>query len=285
MSASTQMILKGSLIVLCTLSIISSLYKPKAEDYTKNYGHPWEEYDASYFLKFQSVDDIIDSADAHFRLGDRNSLGYYDYIADIVRKRFYHGYSYYNMADNPLVFLAGKYWSNLSAVVIADDVMKHPMAACSQQAIVLMEVFRRNGTPFRKVTFNHHFTVEARIENDWRYFDTDMEPKFQGPRKSLRELLAVHQFDTVYKYAVTNVTEFRKDLGTARFGRINERPASRATFLHRLGSFFVSKYFLFSALMLMILSTVRISLRSWFRKPLDDIFSPVGLNVAKNQNE
>ncbi|HET9826236.1 MAG TPA: hypothetical protein VFP87_12940 [Chitinophagaceae bacterium] len=285
MSSATQMILKGSLIALCTISIISSLCKPEVEDYTRNHGHAWEQYDPSYFFKFQNINDIIDSANAQFKLGDRNSLKYYDYIADIVRKRFYHGYSSYSMADNPLIFLAGKYWSNLSAIVLPDDIMKHPMAACSQQAIVLMEIFKRNGTDFRKVTFDHHFTVEARIEKKWRYFDSDMEPKFPRRRKPLNELLATHMFDSVYKYAVANTADFRKELGTARFGKVNQPPASRATFAHRLGLFFVSKYFLFSALLMMIFSSVKISFRNLLKKPLEKLYSPVGVNFTNGNKE
>jgi len=280
MPASIQIILKSGLILLCTISIISSLHEPAAEDYTRNHGYSWEEYDPSYFYKFQSVDAIIDSANSQFKLGDRNSLTYYDYIAEIVRKRFYHGYSYYTLADNPLAFLAGRYWRNLSAVVIPDDIMKHPMAACSQQSIVLMEIFKRNGTDFRKVTFDHHFTVEAKIERQWRYFDTDIEPKFDKGRKSLKQLLATREFDSVYNYAETNIVGFRKTLGTARFGTANEAPALRATLFHRLGFFFVSNYFLLCALILMVFPSIRVSLKNLFKKPIGNIYSPIGVAVS-----
>lgn len=285
MPASIQLILKSGLILLCAVSIISSLHKPSAEDYTQNHGHSWEEYDPSYFYKFQSVDAIIDSANSQFKLGERNSLAYYDYIAEIVRKRFYHGYSYYSISNNPLIFLTGKYWSNLSAIVIPDDIMKHPMAACSQQSIVLMEIFRRNGTNFRKVTFDHHFTVEANIERQWRYFDTDIEPKFDKGRKSLSQLLATREFDSVYNCAEKNIVGFRRTLGTARFGRVNESPASRAAFFHRLGLFFVSNYFLLSALILMVFSSVRVSLKNLFKKPIGNVYSPIGLHVPEPTQE
>jgi hypothetical protein len=285
MSATIQIILKSSLILLCTISIVSSLHKPIVEDYKKSHGHSWEEYDPSYFFKFQSVDAIIDSANAQLMPGERNTLAYYDYVAEIVRKRFYHGYSYYTITDNPLASLAGKYWSNLSAIVIPDDIMKHPMAACSQQSMVLMEIFKRNGTDYRKVTFDHHFTVEANIEGQWRYFDTDIEPKFDKDRKSLAQLLATKEFDSVYSYAETNIAEFRKSLGTARFGRVNERPAWRAAFFHRLGLFFISNYFLLCALALMVFTSVRLSLKHVFKKPIRNVYSPLGVHMPKSNNE
>src|SRR5258706_13954222 len=159
MSLKSQLTFKAVLIVLCTISIISSLYRPSAEDYKTNHGHSWEEYDPSFFFKFQSINDVIADANKQFERRERNSLNYYNLIAETIRKRFYHGYSYYNMADNPIAFLAGKFSGNLSAIVIPDDIMKHPMAACSQQAIVLTEIFKRTGVNFRKVTFDHHYTL------------------------------------------------------------------------------------------------------------------------------
>src|SRR4051812_18987448 len=120
------------LIILCTLTILSHFISPKAEDHGRSHGYAWETYDSSYFAKYQSVRDIIDTADRHFRLPEKNSLAYYNYIADIVRKRFYHGYSRYTMSDNPIAAVAGNvFWDHLSAIVIADDIMKHPMAACN----------------------------------------------------------------------------------------------------------------------------------------------------------
>jgi len=285
MSSRVETITKCTIIVLCTISIISSLSKTPTEDYKRNRGHAAEEYDPAYFFKFQSVNDVIDTANAHFKLGDRNTLKYYDFIGDIIRKRFYHGYSYYSIADNPLAYLAGKYWRNLSAIVIPDDIMKHPMAACSQQSMVLIEIFKRNGTDFRKITFNHHFTVEANIERQWRYFDTDIEPKFDKGRKSLAQLLATREFDTAYNNAETNIAGFRKSLGTARFGRVNDFPAERATLLHRICLFLISRYFLLSALILLIVSSISFPVSSFFKKPLRNVYTPIGLNASEPTQE
>jgi hypothetical protein len=279
----SQLILKGILIALCTISIVSFFYKPITEDYKKNHGHSWEEYDPSFFFKFQSINDVIEAANKQFAPTEKNSLQYYNYVAEIIRKRFYHGYSYYNMSDNPIVFLAGKFSANLSAIVIPDDIMKHPMAACSQQAIVLMEVFKRTGVGFRKITFNHHFTVEANIENKWRYFDADIEPRLQDERESLHELLATKQFDSAYAYAVTNMAGFYKILGTPRYGKINEAPAPRAEVFHKLCLFLISKYFLLSVLILMIFSSVTIHLKNRYLAPMGEFYMPIGVNVSDNE--
>src|SRR2546423_10838183 len=152
---SIRLLIKFIISCLCICSIITLVSKPSAEDYKKNYGHKWEQYDSSYFLKFQCVNDIIAAADKHFDVSKLNTLDYYNYVAAIIRKRFYHGYSYYKIKDNPIAFLSGMLiWNNLSAIVLPDDILKHPMAACSQQSIVLMEVFKKKGINFRKVGFD-----------------------------------------------------------------------------------------------------------------------------------
>src|SRR2546423_11611553 len=195
MSVKVSILLKCLLIFLCTLSIISSICKAPFEDYTKNYGHPSEEYDPSFFFKFQSIGDVINAADNKFKPGERSSVEYFDYVAEIIRKRFYHGYSYYNLSENPIAVIGGQFTAgHLSAIVIPDDIMKHPMAACSQQAIVLMDIFKRNHIDFRRVGFLHHYTVEANIQGHWRYFDTDLEPKFQNKPESLSELIMSGKF-------------------------------------------------------------------------------------------
>jgi hypothetical protein len=75
----------------------------------------------------------------------------------------------------------------MSAIVIPDDIMKYPYAACSQQSIVMMELLRRKGFDTRKVIFingkrNGHFAFETYYKGSWHFSDPNLEPD--------RELLA-----------------------------------------------------------------------------------------------
>jgi len=87
--------------------------------------------------------------------------------SQILRGRFYHGYSYYELGQNSLGYLfAPLIKKDLSAIVIPNDIFKHPMAACSQQSIVGMEVFKTKGIKVRKIGFfadgyGGHFLFEA----------------------------------------------------------------------------------------------------------------------------
>lgn len=102
-------------------------------------------------------------------------------VSSVVRNRFYHGYSLYNSSTNFMaVALSGISIKGLKAIVIPDDILKYPFAACSQQSIVFMEVLQRKGFPTRKVGFNGkkygHFCFEVYYNGGWHFFDPDMEP-------------------------------------------------------------------------------------------------------------
>lgn len=103
--------------------------------------------------------------------------------SSVVRKKFYHGYSSYGFSNNFMALMLEPFTGKwVSAIVIPDDIMKHPFAACSQQSIVMMTLLNRKGFTTRKVGFNGgkkwggHFCFEAFYNNNWHFFDTDQEP-------------------------------------------------------------------------------------------------------------
>lgn len=103
--------------------------------------------------------------------------------SSVVRKKFYHGYSSYSYSNNYMAIMLEPLTDKwVSAIVIPDDIMKFPYAACSQQSIVMMELLKRKGYTTRKVGFDGgkkwggHFCFEAYYNNKWHFFDTDQEP-------------------------------------------------------------------------------------------------------------
>jgi hypothetical protein len=202
-----------------------------------------EEFEPSYVFKFQKVDDIIQEANKLFG-NSTHSLEYYNYIASIIRKRFYHGYSRYSFSENALAYTGGLVWSHLSAVVIPDDILKYPMAACSQQAIVLMDVFKKRNIRYRKVAFTNHFTLEAYIDGSWRFFDPNGEPHIQENRESLEKLIADGRFEFAYlqknkPYEI--VADWKINY---TYGSIDEYPAPRAKLFHQIGFWLQSNFYL-----------------------------------------
>ena len=255
-------------LVLLIIKVISFFSNTVEYSYTANHGLSWEAYDPAYYLRYTTINSIIEDADEN-ALGSKNSLSYYEYVSNIIRFRFYHGYSYYSMKDNPIAFIAGKtVWKDLSAIVIPDDIMKHPMAACSQQSLVLMEIFKRNGVDYRKVGFKHHFTVEAFIEGQWRYYDTDMEPELAGIRTSLKDMLSKGKIVEAYKNLGWKPEEIYKFLGHPTYGRLNANPAPRGSIFQKTCYFFTSWYFLTGLFLLLILHAVQDYLKRQKTEPV-----------------
>lgn len=145
-----------------------------------------EEYDPS-LLRLDKVSKLAaycDSlyADKTYTSDNVNFETDYPAVAtEVVRKRFYHGYSLYGFGNNHMAMFASKVsLQGLSAIVIPDDILKYPYAACSQQSIVLMKVLQQKGFKTRKVGFQGkmggHFCFEVFYNGAWHFVDPNMEP-------------------------------------------------------------------------------------------------------------
>jgi len=180
-----------------------------------------------------SLEDFIDSlVEEQSKTKQINTELYVGIISSSISKKFFHGYSHYSLRENWLAALAGRFiWYDLSAIVIADDILKYSIAACSQQSIVLMEFFKRKRIPFRKIAFDHHFAVEGRINGRWIYFDVNLEPEFLGTHRSFEYLNREDRLQKLYKDKLPR-DQIPFLLGNPRYGKINVYPAPKARILH-----------------------------------------------------
>lgn len=111
-----------------------------------------------------------------------DSADYANIVGKIIRFRFKHGYSYYNFGHNYVAKLAAPILNkNLSAIVIPDDILKYPLAACSQQSIVGMKILSDKGFRVRPVGFydsiiGGHFCYEVYYGKKWHFYDPNREP-------------------------------------------------------------------------------------------------------------
>jgi hypothetical protein len=157
-------------------------------------------------------------------------------IDRFLRARFHHGYSEYGACNDWLANLASIGWSHLGNPVLPDDILRYPNAACSQQAIVFQEMLRRSGIDYGSVKFDNpgHFTLAARTEKGWQYFDPNQEPL--QPGIALAKVLHGRALGDIYP---SRGAEYLAalDRGDVRFGGINEFPAANAALFHRLTGF------------------------------------------------
>lgn len=145
-----------------------------------------EEFDPG-FQRFNSMDKLVAYCDslymekAYSGANTHYESEYPELVSSVIKKRFYHGYSVYGFNDNYVAMMLEQVSiTGLSAIVIPDDILNYPYAACSQQSIVMMEILKRKGFTTRKVGFKGkkygHFSFEAYYNGAWHYYDPNMEP-------------------------------------------------------------------------------------------------------------
>lgn len=202
------------------------------------YGFIKESYDESLAKEIQSIDALLRYVDTEAkskRIYNKQSLEYGNVLASTISKRFYHGYSHYSLRENLISAILGKIvWFDLSAIVIPDDLMKYPMAACSQQSIVMIECFKRLGVPCRKVGFDGHFAFEAFIKGQWYYFDTNKEPNIiPEKRASFAYYQNHHQLNNLYSNTMDSA-DIQKIFSRATYSEVKTSFSPKATVFHSI---------------------------------------------------
>ena len=126
---------------------------------------------------------FCDSVYGAKNIAPKDSGVYANLVSRVIRYRFKHGYTWYHFGHNYIAkLLAPLVHRDLSAIVIADDILKYPLAACSQQSIVGMKILMDKGYDIRKVgfydsTIGGHFCYEVKYGNDWHFYDPNREPE------------------------------------------------------------------------------------------------------------
>ncbi len=191
----------------------------------------WDEFDPTYVKRFQRVDDIINYADSivHSDNSMYDTLKYAETVGRVLRSRFYHGYSYYSLKENWIAALAGAIvYNDLAAIVLPDDILKYPLAACSQVSIVRTECFHRRNINYRSVRFKGHYAMEGEIGGNWYYFDSNLEPDFSTvPRNSIKYLIDNNELPIIYKGHITS-SKLNSELELLGYGDQNQVAAPRA---------------------------------------------------------
>lgn len=137
----------------------------------------------SYINSIDLLEKNIDSSIAVNKI-NKDSVDYVVKIVEAIKLRFYHGFSHFTLKENWIAAIAEKIIGyGLASKVKPNDIMNHPYAACSQQAMVMMEILKRKGFSYRSVGFPHHFALEVLINNKWYYFDPNMEPHITNEQR------------------------------------------------------------------------------------------------------
>jgi hypothetical protein len=135
------------------------------------------------------------AADKNIPIG---SLAYIEILENIVAHRFYNGISHKTLSADWITAVIDRVaGTEYSSLVHADEIIKHPSASGSQQALVMMEILKRKNIPYREIGLSHQFALEVFIKNAWYFVDTGMEPGITGQQR-LHQNWYVHA-DTLQK--------------------------------------------------------------------------------------
>ena len=163
------------------------------------------------------------------------SYEYAELLESIIEQRFYHGFSHFTPAENWIAAFAGKFIKeDYACKVQPEKIIQHANAACSQQALVMMQVLRDKKLNYRSLGFPHHYAMEVLINKEWYFFDANMEP---GITKEQRMLTSwKHHNDHLKQYYdAARFADLDYQFGTnltATVGAVNEIPAQKAKAFH-----------------------------------------------------
>jgi len=257
---------KVSLLILFCLSLLGTILQLLGDsnplihfDEKNSVYNKVEAYDPSLsrLNSLKKLEQYCDSiyAERVFSGGqDEFERVYTDIASNTVRNRFYHGYSYYGFEDNYLAAFASKIaMPGLSALVIPDEILKHPYAACSQQSIVMMDVLKDKGFTTRKVTFmgkkyGGHFAFEVYYNNSWHFHDPNLEPDktvLDAYGRPSIEFLAKQPGILVKAYHHLPAAEVMDLFPNYAYGKPNKFPATRAMIYHKASKFLSYSLWLF----------------------------------------
>jgi hypothetical protein len=197
--------------------------------------------------RFKSLEDITAHIDRIYlsthSLPKIDTLAYVQITSDIVKKRFFHGLSSYQLKDNWIAYLGGKlFWSHLAAIVYPEDILDYNEGLCSQQTIVFLEILKRKGIKTRWIGLGYaegpgHFLAEVYYEGSWHAYDIDKEPKWERIANHHQSISYYQLYQDSLFLAYEGIISrpvFNKIMTKVKYGAVNEFPAKNMLLFHRI---------------------------------------------------
>lgn len=195
--------------------------------------------------KLNSVNKIIDYTDSIYNtlaLKGWDTAIYVETLSEILKKRFHHGLSNYSLSENWIAHYCGKiFWSHLSVIVDAEDILKYPEGLCSQQNIVFIKVLNKKGISTRTVGLGNregpgHFVIEVEYNNNWHLYDIDLEPNWPKTNSKPKNMdyLLTHK-DELFDIYNSRIDKdlLKKMIVKVSYGTPNNSPAKNMLFFHK----------------------------------------------------
>lgn len=185
------------------------------------------------------------------------------FVDDIIRRKFIHGLADIDTNTNWLLRIANRFYSekHFSSAIKPKDIVRFNYAFCNQQAIIFQDIVKDFGFEFASIGLNvwtkeenfGHFVSAVKVDQDWFYFDPNLEPNYdrkdssilkgvlKADKNILKKLYPKHNFDYVTKDMIN-------------FHSLNRFPAKRGVFFQNITQFFSNFLCLIFVLVALILN-------------------------------
>lgn len=193
-----------------------------------------EQFDP-FLAGIDSVDEIMLVLNTAYP--DATRLEKLDAADALLRRRFFHSYSYFRPEQNWIAATLRPLWADLASPVRPNDILGHRRAACSQQSLVFLEIARRLGFDYASIRAPGHFLAGVKIDGRWWAYDANMEMRARRyPAGWLHS--GDPRLKTVYRPAVADLLTRAGASGKISLTSVNRFAAPQARLLHQFTDLF-----------------------------------------------
>jgi hypothetical protein len=218
------------IIISCFTIYAKFIYTPQPYFIPKNLDEKFDEE----LLKINTIEKLTEAVTKKFEETGYDTAKTVRYIDILLRNRFYHSYSEYNLQDNWIAYLCGKYiWLHFLNPVIEEDIIKAPMAGCSQQGILFQNQLHNLKIKCSSIQFyplpyqnSGHYAISVWYGHTWHYFDSNLEPAIiDSTMPSVEQIINRKLYVQMYTKPVH--TDFKEFFINKNYARVPTDPNSK----------------------------------------------------------
>lgn len=164
------------------------------DNYIPLFVYSEEQYDEN-LSKVDEISKIVEIIKQNHDVELTNNLDFLIAVDDFLRQKFFHQTAYSDISTNWILKIIDMIFPEYHFSTSMDpyELIKKNHGLCNQQAIVFQEVIKKYGYEYASVGFSisegkdyfDHFASAAKVGDEWYYFDSNIEPKFDRRDPSL----------------------------------------------------------------------------------------------------
>lgn len=157
------------------------------EDYPPLFVYLDEQYDKN-LSKVDKISKIVEIIQQNYNLELTNNLDFLIAVDDFLRQKYFHNTAYTDISTNWILRIFDIIFPtyHFSTSMDPHELVKKNHGLCNQQSIVFQEIIKKYGYEYASVGFSiaegedyfDHFASAAKVEGNWYYFDSNIEPKY-----------------------------------------------------------------------------------------------------------